>query len=512
MPRLSLSSPILPGQPIGNITKIEGTGNSSYNALWISATQRMTRGLQFNASYTWSKSIDYNSLSSGGVDRAEQLQSARATVALSDFDARHRFVVSSIYELPFKRNRLIAGWQLSAIVQAQSGNPINIVTSNSLVNGVANTLRPDVTGRSRLSGAWIDGSILPCLFPWIASAIWAAMSSPGRRSTTRISRISQDNGAWRAHAASVSNRVLRSVQPCELWPAGQHRGQPQFRPHHQHALSDRRIWLVPPAAIRSETLVLSAIRKKKMKRSRRTRWLYGLGLIHAFALLVCIVAFPLLATSAETPSQKRVLALYWYGKDFYSNIEFDRGIQTALRGVGVEYHAEYFEPNMFPGEGQAIALRDYLQRKYADRKIDVVIAMSAVSTDFVLKYRDSLFPDVPIVMHANSPAQLSERAAQTHSTTGVAPDNVHAHTLETALRLHPDTEHVYVINGTIEQDKSIEALLKERFSGIQSKAEITYLTDLSLDQLLRRVKSPPGPFARSFTAGRIMKTRAEVCL
>src|SRR4030095_7676782 len=63
-PRLSSSSPELPGAPLGNITQVEGTGNSSYNALWATLARRYSRGLQLNASYTWSKSIDYNSLSS----------------------------------------------------------------------------------------------------------------------------------------------------------------------------------------------------------------------------------------------------------------------------------------------------------------------------------------------------------------------------------------------------------------------------------------------------------------
>jgi hypothetical protein len=158
---LSLSSSIFPGQPIGNITKIESTGNSSYNALWISATQRLSRGLQFNASYTWSKSLDYNSLSSGGVI-AQDSYNLRGSRGLSDFDARHRLVVNSIYELPFKRNKLFAGWQLSAVVQAQSGNPMNIVTSNSLINGLSNNLRPDVTGPVKIIGRadnWFNTSV-----------------------------------------------------------------------------------------------------------------------------------------------------------------------------------------------------------------------------------------------------------------------------------------------------------------------------------------------------------------
>jgi len=158
---LSPSSSIMPGQPVGNITKIESTGNSSYNALWITANRRMTRGLQFNASYTWSKSLDFNSLSSGGVV-AQNSYNLPGDRGLSDFDARHRFVINAIYELPFKRNRLVAGWQLSAIVQAQSGSPVNIVTNNSLVTGIANTLRPDVTGPIHVIGnvdRWFDTSV-----------------------------------------------------------------------------------------------------------------------------------------------------------------------------------------------------------------------------------------------------------------------------------------------------------------------------------------------------------------
>jgi hypothetical protein len=117
--------------------------------------------VQFNASYGWSKSLDYNSLSLQGVV-VQNSYDLRGDRGLSDFDARHRFVVSAIYDFPFKRNRLISGWQLAVIVQAQSGNPINIVTSNSTFNGVANTLRPDVTGPIQVIGSvdhWFNTTV-----------------------------------------------------------------------------------------------------------------------------------------------------------------------------------------------------------------------------------------------------------------------------------------------------------------------------------------------------------------
>jgi len=158
---LSQSSPILPGTTVGNIIQAESTGKSSYNALWVSLNQRLTSGLQFNSYYTWSKSIDYNSLSSQGVV-AQNSYDVRADRGPSDFDARHRFVISGLYELPFAGNQLIHGWQLALIFQAQSGNRVNIVTSNSTINGVPNTIRPDVTGPITTIGrveSWFDTSV-----------------------------------------------------------------------------------------------------------------------------------------------------------------------------------------------------------------------------------------------------------------------------------------------------------------------------------------------------------------
>jgi hypothetical protein len=155
---LSPTSPILPGTPLGNITQVESAGNSSYNALWVTATQRLARGLQFDASYTWSKSLDYNSFSTGGVI-GQDSYNLRADRGLSDFDARHRAVLNAIYDLPFRGNRLIEGWQFALIVQCQSGSPINIVSGNSTVNGIANTLRPDATGPINIVGQverWFD--------------------------------------------------------------------------------------------------------------------------------------------------------------------------------------------------------------------------------------------------------------------------------------------------------------------------------------------------------------------
>jgi len=160
-PKLSTSSPILPGSNVGNIIEIDSASNSSYNGLWLTATKRFSHGLQFLASYTWSKSIDYNSLNSQGVI-VQDSNNIRADRGLSDYDARHRFVANAIYDLPFKGNRAVEGWQLSTIVQVQTGNPVNILAGGVNFTGLANTVRPDVSGSINIIGSpnqWFTNTV-----------------------------------------------------------------------------------------------------------------------------------------------------------------------------------------------------------------------------------------------------------------------------------------------------------------------------------------------------------------
>jgi hypothetical protein len=182
-PVLSDDSPIMPGAPLGNIIEVDSIGLSSYHGLWISANQRLTSGLQFSASYTLSKSLDYNSLNSQGVVVQDSYDIANSR-GLSDYDARHRFVANVIYELPFTGNAFAEGWQIAAIVQAQSGNPLNIVTSSGAFNGVANTLRPDLVGSPVIIGApsqWFANSVCDPRIPGscTSSSVFALPVSTG---------------------------------------------------------------------------------------------------------------------------------------------------------------------------------------------------------------------------------------------------------------------------------------------------------------------------------------------
>jgi hypothetical protein len=61
----------------------------------------------------------------------------------SEFDARHRIVVSGFYQFPFKANRLVSGWQLGLVTIAQSGNPITPLLVIGPAPGSSLTVRLD---------------------------------------------------------------------------------------------------------------------------------------------------------------------------------------------------------------------------------------------------------------------------------------------------------------------------------------------------------------------------------
>jgi len=163
-PTLSPSSPIQPGALLGNIVETTSFGRSHYNGLWVSANERPLRGLQFNTSYTLSKSVDYNSLSSLGNPFFVQQNSfdLADSEGPSDYDVRHRFVINAIYDLPFTGNRFKEGWEIGVIVQAQTGNPLNVVIPDGTFTGSTNTVRPDLVGDARIIGVptqWFANSV-----------------------------------------------------------------------------------------------------------------------------------------------------------------------------------------------------------------------------------------------------------------------------------------------------------------------------------------------------------------
>jgi hypothetical protein len=147
-------------------------GYSRYNALLAKLEKRFSSGLTFLASYTYGHALDNSSDANlGSAHAGDTFRDPRHLTweyGNSDFDIRHRFVFSGIYDLPFGRGRkygsqwngltngVLGGWQLNGIWSVQTGywfTPFGVNDSCYCQDGNANSLRPDaVAGQDPNSG------------------------------------------------------------------------------------------------------------------------------------------------------------------------------------------------------------------------------------------------------------------------------------------------------------------------------------------------------------------------
>ena len=131
---------------------LQSNGNSNYHALQLNLQQRLTRGLQFNAAYTFSRSEDTSSADPGstagggkpdvpntGFILQNNSRDPQSNYALSDFDRTHRFSFSFVYDLPTfgSNSRFLRGWQFSGFAQIQSGTPFTIFSAEPETSSVA---------------------------------------------------------------------------------------------------------------------------------------------------------------------------------------------------------------------------------------------------------------------------------------------------------------------------------------------------------------------------------------
>jgi hypothetical protein len=104
--------------------------NANYNALNARLTRRFSKGYQFDLLYRWAKSIDtLSNEGPGAVTNQTFPQDLSQERGPSDFDVRHNFTASGLWDLPFFRNRtdalgkILGGWQINGILTAHTGFP-----------------------------------------------------------------------------------------------------------------------------------------------------------------------------------------------------------------------------------------------------------------------------------------------------------------------------------------------------------------------------------------------------
>ena len=197
--------------------------------------------------------------------------------------------------------------------------------------------------------------------------------------------------------------------------------------------------------------------------------------------------------SVASSATRRVVLLFDERPELPGLAAFDAEFVDKFTSGSAE-HVEVFREAMdltrFSSDAHKVLLRDYLRKKYADKQIDVTLAIRQPALDFLLNSVDPVFPGAAIVFLGVDSTYLDGRFLPP-SVSGVLLTRKFAPTLELALRLHPATENVVVVSGGAEIDLKLLDAARKQFQPYDGRVSFRYLTAPPMQELLTELSELP---------------------
>ncbi len=170
------------------------------------------------------------------------------------------------------------------------------------------------------------------------------------------------------------------------------------------------------------------------------------------------------------------------GEGFLETLQKARpDLQTRVEHLDAKHH---------PGLEHFPALRDLLRAKYGTTPFRLVVAADNPALVFALRYRDDLFPGVPIVFMGIDGYGPELLAGHT-GITGIAQRLEAARTLEIALPLHPRTRRVVVIHDHTLTGQESRREVEGQLASLAGRVQLQFLSEPDLDRLGHQLRSLP---------------------
>jgi signal transduction histidine kinase len=219
----------------------------------------------------------------------------------------------------------------------------------------------------------------------------------------------------------------------------------------------------------------------------------GLAARLCVCLLVWVFVLPGPADGAERGDVKRVLLLHSFGRDFRPWSEYSRSIKAALEQQSpwpLDIQEHTLLTAKFNNPGPEAPFVDYLSSLYQGRPPDIVLSIGAPAARFVQKYRERLFPEMPMVLTAVEDRTV-DRAVLTDNDTVIS---VHIDLLAAfgnVLQVLPDTQTIAVVIGASPLEQFWLNELKRELKPLESRVAFVYYADLSFAEILKRASALP---------------------
>jgi hypothetical protein len=138
---------------------------SNFHGLQVSLNRRFSKGWLWGTQYLWSKTMDDGAVGSNEASYPQNVACRACEYARGSFDVRHNLNVSSVYALPFGKGQryasggigaaILGNWELSGIMTARTGRPIDVVVTRTAA------VLPDGNNRSRQRPNYVGGPLTP---------------------------------------------------------------------------------------------------------------------------------------------------------------------------------------------------------------------------------------------------------------------------------------------------------------------------------------------------------------
>jgi signal transduction histidine kinase len=213
-------------------------------------------------------------------------------------------------------------------------------------------------------------------------------------------------------------------------------------------------------------------------------------------IALCLVCLACQAVFSAEP--KRVLIIDSFGRDFAPWNEYAKRFRADLDRQWSE-PTDLYETSLaiprFSDEGKESEFKesqftDYLNSLFADRQLDLIVTIGAPAAQFAQRNRQRLFPTTPLLLGILE----QRRVLQAHLTpndTVLAASVDQIAVVENILRVRPKTTHVAVVIGNSPTEKYWLEQLQENFRHFQDRVSFTWLNELSLADMMKRVEVLP---------------------
>jgi len=209
----------------------------------------------------------------------------------------------------------------------------------------------------------------------------------------------------------------------------------------------------------------------------------------ASAAVVVSASLLIFTAQAAEPTAPGVLLIHSNQRAQPATVIIGDALESVLQESirpSVYVFREYLDSEWVSTEAYAITEAEFLRQKYSGRNIRVIVVEASPALRFALKFRDRMFPGVPVVHVAIGVDQL-EGLSLPADFVGKSIDLDPTETLRLALRLQPRAERIVIVTGAAPRDRIWQQRVREAVAQLEGHPEVEYLAGLPTGAVMQRL-------------------------